>query len=80
MPNRTSQKDRRRPPRPFGAFIFTGGALELASVDTEANRTASPSPAATTIRCRPKVSELSSPHRHDAEGENLVEFDGPEHQ
>jgi hypothetical protein len=46
----------------------------------EANRTASPSLAATAIRCRPKVSESSSPRHHDAVGENLVEVGGPEHR
>jgi hypothetical protein len=45
---------------------------------TKANRTVSPSPAATAVRSRPKVSESSSPRRHDAVGENLVKFGGPE--
>jgi hypothetical protein len=44
----------------------------------EANQTASPSPTATAIRCRPKVRELSSLRRHDVVGENLVKFGGPE--
>jgi hypothetical protein len=43
----------------------------------EANRIASPSPAATVVCCRPKVSESSSPRRHDTIGENLVQFGGP---
>jgi hypothetical protein len=42
----------------------------------EANRIASPLPATTFVRCRPKVTESSSPRRHDAVGENLVEFGG----
>jgi hypothetical protein len=63
---------------PFGAFIFTGGALSLPASTLEANRTASSSPAATAIHCCPKVSESCFPRRHDAVGENIVEFGGPE--
>jgi hypothetical protein len=46
----------------------------------EANRTASPSPATTAVRCHPKVRESSSSRHHDAVGENHVEFGGPECQ
>jgi hypothetical protein len=62
---------------PFGAFIFSRGAPELAGVDAQSqlNRLT-----VASHHCRPKVSESSSPHRHDALGENVVVFGGLEHR
>jgi hypothetical protein len=59
-----------------GALSLTRGALEPAAIDAEL--VPSHLTVATTVRCHPKVSELRYPRRHDAVGEDLVEFGEPE--
>jgi hypothetical protein len=61
---------------PFRAFIFTGGAPELADIDARSQLNCL---AVASRHRRPNVSESSSPRHHDALGENLVEFGGSEH-
>jgi hypothetical protein len=63
-----------------GALSLAGGALEPAALTPCYTRVTSSSPAATTVRCHPKVSESRSPRRHDAVGEDLVEFGELEHR
>jgi hypothetical protein len=58
--------------RPFGAFVFTGGAPEPADIDAWSQ----PNHLAVASHCHPKVSESSSLHRHDTVGKNLVKFGG----
>jgi hypothetical protein len=65
---------------PFGAFIFTGGAPELAGVDarSQLNRLT-----VTSCHRHPPLSQgeqIMFPASHDVVGENIIEFGGPEHR